>query len=255
MAMRVYYVYVYYDPRKNPAEPIYVGKGKGRRLLHHTACARNPLLERKISHIRDAGLEPIVIKEHNDLDHADAVKIEIELIAKYGRADQGTGTLCNFTDGGEGTYGYKHKPETKLLFSQQRKGKKQTDAQYLANISRRHTKEARAKISNATKGHRWHTPEQIAKIKLHNSTRIISDDTRALWSQQRRGKKQTPEHIQKVIDARAAADAKRKSEMTSEQWEAYLRSKHENKRGQKRSEETRAKMREAWARRRRATKP
>ena len=29
------YVYIYYDPRKTPLEPIYVGKGKNERFLDH----------------------------------------------------------------------------------------------------------------------------------------------------------------------------------------------------------------------------
>lgn len=115
------------------------------------------------------------------------MKLEKELIAKYGRIHLNTGTLCNLTEGGEGTIGYKHSEETKKLLSEQRKGKKQTSAQYVANCNRVISNETKEKQRIANKGHTRHTPEQIQKIIETNKTRIISEKTKKLWSKQRLG--------------------------------------------------------------------
>lgn len=42
---------------------------------------------------------------HEDITIEECLKIEVELILKYGRIDLGTGSLSNMTNGGEGTHG------------------------------------------------------------------------------------------------------------------------------------------------------
>lgn len=194
------YVYIYFDPRKNPIEPIYVGKGNKERVRDHLYDAHNIFLNRKIKGIRKAGLEPIIQLYVDDIDDNEALTIEENLISKYGKAHDKTGTLCNFIDGGKGgRKGFKHTEETKKLFSIQRKGKKQTEAQYKANCSRGISEETRKKISQANKGIFRGNREAIIN---YNKTRIISDYTRQLWSKQRKGVKQTKEHINKVKESR-----------------------------------------------------
>lgn len=191
--MNIYYVYIYYDPRKTPAEPIYVGKGHGDRMtIHINRQCYNPILRRKVNKIRSLGLEPVLEKFAENMSNEDACKLEMELIAKYGRLHLKTGTLCNLTEGGEGTVGYKHRPETLELYSQQRKGKKQTPAQYAANCNRVISDETRQKQSIASKGHSRHTNEQLDKIRTIRLGSKHSDETRELMSEQRKGKKQTP---------------------------------------------------------------
>jgi hypothetical protein len=182
------YVYIYYDPRKTPIEPIYVGKGKGKRMSFHKNRAQNPILKRKLDKIKDLGLEPIIEKFIDNISDEEALKIEIELITKYGRIDLNTGPLCNLTEGGDGTSGRIASEETKKLWSEQRKGKKQTEAQYEANCSRVVSEETKEKQRKASKGHSRHTPEQIKAIKESNSNRVIEDSTRKIWSEQRLGK-------------------------------------------------------------------
>ena len=184
-----YYVYIYYDPRKTPAEPIYVGKGHGDRYKHHiTKGAKNKHLANKLKKIDQAKLDPVIEFASTNMSPEDASSLEIELIAKFGRANKKEGTLCNFTDGGEGTPGYKHSEKTKQLFSEQRKGKKQTPAQYDANCNRDPiSDETREKMSKANKGHSRHTPEQIEIIKAYNQTREITDSMRTKWSETRLG--------------------------------------------------------------------
>lgn len=182
------YVYIYLDPRSNPPFPIYVGKGKGNRSQFHKTRANNPILKRKIDKIMALGLEPIIEIYKDNLTDDEALNLEIKLISEYGRIDLGTGTLCNLTEGGEGSSGRIASEETKKLWSEQRKGKKQTEAQYKANCNRTISEETRKKQSEANKGHSRHTPEQIQAIINHNKNKIVSDKTKELWSNQRKGK-------------------------------------------------------------------
>ncbi len=185
------YVYIYLDPRITPAEPIYIGKGSGKRANFHKTRANNPILKRKINKIKELGLEPIVEIYKDNISDNEALNLEIELILKFGRVDLGTGTLCNLTEGGEGSSGRIASEETKKLWSEQRKGKKQTPAQYEANCNRIISEETRKKQSDANKGHSRHTPEQIAKLKEFNTGKVFSEETKKLMSEQRKGKKQT----------------------------------------------------------------
>lgn len=172
----MFYVYIYFDPRKN-LEPIYVGKGTGKRMYHHLGKkCKNSILQRKIKKIKDSGLIPIVSKIIDNLTHEEASRIECEFIAIYGRINIKTGTLCNFTNGGEGTPGYKHKKETIDLFSAQRKGKKQTESQYKANCGRKpQTEESRVKRSIANKGRKRHSEYQLKILKDndHNAKEFL----------------------------------------------------------------------------------
>lgn len=187
------YVYIYYDPRKTPIEPIYIGKGIDDRMYHHVnKKCHNPILERKLTKIKELGLEPIIEKIQDNLSDEDALKLEIELISKYGRIDLETGTLCNLTEGGEGSSGRIVSDETKKIWSEQRKGKKQTEAQYAANCNRTMSEERKQELREQNKGKDFLTPEQREKIRLKSIGRTPSEETRKLWSEQRKGKKQTP---------------------------------------------------------------
>lgn len=215
-------------------------------MFWHARRGSNPLLKRKIAHIREIGLEPLIEKVAEGLSFADAALRERGLITKYGRVDLRRGTLCNFTDGGEGTPGFRHRAETRRLFSEQRKGKPQTEAQRQANRSRKQSPEVRARISAAQIGVSRATPESRAATRKSNMERTITDATRQRWSQTRRGRKQTPEHVRAVVAAKAQADAERRAAMTEEEWTAFRVKQHAPNVGSKRSDETRARMRAAW---------
>lgn len=110
-----FYVYILRDPRPGKdMQPFYVGKGKGERARDHLRVADdhyNPFMGRMISKMRKVGLEPLIeIVQHVDVE-TDAFRLEIELIAKYGRRDLKAGPLCNLTDGGEGVAGRVVGPE------------------------------------------------------------------------------------------------------------------------------------------------
>ncbi len=81
--------------------PYYIGKGRGKRAwvsAGRRGCSK-PVSDDQI----------LILKKN--LTEEEAFKHEVYLIAIFGRKDLGTGILYNFTDGGEGSSGYRHKPE------------------------------------------------------------------------------------------------------------------------------------------------
>lgn len=103
----MYYVYVIFDPRTSSPTPIYVGKGKGKRVRDHFGSSRagNKMLRRIIKKCGDASLPATYKIVERFTDEADAFAYEIALIKKYGRRDLGEGMLCNLSDGGLGGLG------------------------------------------------------------------------------------------------------------------------------------------------------
>jgi len=127
-----YYVYVYLNPMRPGSytyedlkfdfEPFYVGKGHGFRMYYHLTCkGKNYLKTRQIKRILNSGLEPKIIKLHDNLEEKKAFELEIEIIKKIGRIDKGTGCLTNLTDGGDGHSGLIQSDETKKKRAESRK--------------------------------------------------------------------------------------------------------------------------------------
>lgn len=134
MNMKLYYIYVYLDPRKPgdfkygnynfKYEPIYVGKGKNNRYKKHLYIYNNnnTRFYSKISSIINNGFEPIVeILFYNLSDETHSHTLEKNVIKRIGRIEN-NGTLTNLTDGGEGISGFKHTDEFKERMSKMTSG-------------------------------------------------------------------------------------------------------------------------------------
>lgn len=91
------YVYAYLRSKDSPngsaGTPYYIGKGKGKRIYEKHGVSV-PSDQTKI----------LILQE--GLTDKQAINLEIELIAKYGRLDAGTGILYNKTNGGDGSAGH-----------------------------------------------------------------------------------------------------------------------------------------------------
>jgi hypothetical protein len=94
MARGPYYVYALKDPRSNPAKPFYVGKGTGTRAWEHSLRVDSTPKGRRIAEIQNAGFQALVTKLVEDLDEAQAWKMEAEIIAAFGTESSG-GLLTN----------------------------------------------------------------------------------------------------------------------------------------------------------------
>lgn len=106
----------------------------------------------------------------------DAVRLEIEAIAAFGKIIDGTGPLCNLTDGGEGAEGFIHSEETRTKL-------RAAHARNPNRLDYLKTEEFRRKISELNKGNKY-------SLGLKPS-----DETRAKMSNSQKGK-----HGRKIIN-------------------------------------------------------
>ena len=108
---RVKKFYVYQLRLENSDAPFYVGKGSSDRVRAHFRPRSLKSKSRKNSIIRRAiasGEKVMSDVLAENMSESDAFAMEVELIKKYGRRDNGTGILANHTDGGDGSSGVKH---------------------------------------------------------------------------------------------------------------------------------------------------
>lgn len=165
-----FYCYIFFDPRNG--EAFYVGKGFGYRYTRHLKLTGpNIHLKNRIIAIRRDGQEPIVTP-YLTASENEAFDLEREFISLFGRRNLGTGTLCNYTDGGEGSSGRKgftHTEETKARIRAAMLGREMTD-------------EHRARIGAGRKGH-VNGPESIAKAL---AARLAPEKREALSKAMRR---------------------------------------------------------------------
>jgi len=148
--------------------PFYVGKGSGKRFyISKHLYSNQPFLERKIKKVGVNNIKTHFL--HENLVEEEAFSWEKYWIKYLGRRNNGTGQLCNITDGGEGVSGHTHSEETKkkisksLVGNQHAKGFVQSE-EHKRKISeatkgennpmynRKHSEEAKKKMSESTKG-------------------------------------------------------------------------------------------------------
>lgn len=198
---RSFYVYVADHPVTG--EPIYVGKGKGRRFAQHNPAAMaGKHVNRYLTNvIKKYGPVAFVIVQ-NGLTENEAFALERELIAKYGRVDIGTGTLSNRTDGGDGTTGYKHTAEWVAACREWNKRRVLTPESRArmsaASKGRKASAETRAKLSAFQRSRPKPSAETIRKMVESQRGRTYSVETRAKMSAARRGSKHSDDHKQKI---------------------------------------------------------
>ena len=206
VSMNIYYAYAY---NRLNGTPYYIGKGKDNRAYEKHTSVHVPKDKSRI------------VKLHENLSEENALAKEIELIAFYGRKDNGTGILRNLTDGGEGPSGRIPSDETRKKLSEAKTGEKHPmygrTGEKNPNYGKKLSDEHRRKLSEAQTGKK-HSAETLQKIsealageKSPNYGKTFSDETRRKISEAKTGKKHSFEHRRKNSEANKAAWARRTS--------------------------------------------
>ena len=107
---------LYRHIRLDKNEPFYIGIG----LTEKRAYSKKSRNRHWHNIVKQGYIVEIMLY---NLTWEEACDKEKEFIALYGRLDTGTGSLCNWTDGGEGSLNYKHSEESKQKISKSKKGK------------------------------------------------------------------------------------------------------------------------------------
>ncbi len=172
--------YLYRHIRLDKNEPFYIGIGSDSN--YKRANDKN---------LRSGYWQKILSKTEyrvdilfDDLTWEEACEKEIEFISIYGRRDLNNGTLCNMTNGGEGTLGRIATEETRRKIGIAQKGKINSP-------------ETRKKLSIANKG-RKHSEETKLKISKAQIGKIVSEESRAKLSKALTGIRLTDEHRAKL---------------------------------------------------------
>jgi hypothetical protein len=130
--------YLYRHIRLDKNEPFYIGIGSDNDYKRAYKKQGRSFRWKDIAYKVQYEVEILL----DGLTWEQACEKEIEFISLYGRADLNKGTLVNMTEGGEGTYGFKHtehnvqKLKNRLKGNQYNLGTKYSDntKKYLSNI-------------------------------------------------------------------------------------------------------------------------
>lgn len=152
--------YVYRHIRLDKNEPFYIGIGK---LPNHKRAyetqKRNEFWRNVVSKT-DYEVEILF----DNISWEEAQKKEIEFIALYGKRDNGTGTLVNIADGGEGSKGFKHTEEAKKKIAEESKNRIRKP---ISEKTKQKIRETLTSRVGSNKGFK-HTEETKLKLRLIN---------------------------------------------------------------------------------------
>jgi len=197
---------VYLHRRKDNNEVFYVGIGTSKKRPYQNT-GRNKYWHNIVNSV---GYSTEIT--HKDICKEEACAIEEYLISFYGRKDLGLGTLCNVTDGGDLNTGRIKSKESIEKHRLKIKGRKHTETTILNMSNSRkgcnnsffgksHTDISKYKMSLAAKK-RQLNPKAIEAMRLKNTGRKMSDESRAKLSNSRKGIVFTEEHKNKLRIAR-----------------------------------------------------
>ena len=116
--------YVYRHIRVDKNEVFYIGIGSDKFYRRAREKRLRNVLWNRIANKTNFEWEILF----DNVSWDEAANKEKEFIALYGKIIDGTGTLANFADGGEGTYGVFHTEATKLKIKDKRKIQPPTNA-------------------------------------------------------------------------------------------------------------------------------
>jgi len=199
--------YVYRHIRLDKNEPFYIGIGSDETYKRANSIKNRNIFWKRVSNKTEYEVE--ILCDNINWDEA-CIK-EKEFIKLYGRKDKNKGSLCNLTDGGDGSVGVLvseygkiqrsnfmktrvNKPisdETRLRLSKAKKGIKLTE-------------EHKLKIGRANKGVKKPNRSEIHRINLSlaHSGKKQSKESIAKRVLKTTGQKRNAETIEKMSQAR-----------------------------------------------------
>jgi len=145
--MNNFYIYIHF--RQDNLQPFYVGKGKGKRFLSNKS--RNKYWKHIVNKY---GYFPQIME--NNLTEEQAFEREKFYIEVLGREN-----LCNLTDGGDGTSGFKHSEEWKKNHSFMMSGNKNPNHKN----PWKHTIISKNKLSEKVKGKNNPNAKKVINIE------------------------------------------------------------------------------------------
>jgi len=223
-----FYTYVLWNPADDI--PFYVGKGSLRRVLMHfrgiEKCNRPKL--KMIQQLRERGVEPSVKYAYYGPDEQEAFRIEILLIATWGRRSDG-GILTNLHVGGKGRSGH----SGNLTDDGRRR---------IADAARRmprvvgtyhHSKEVRQKMSEIKMGKKRgaYSAEHRLHISESQMGKVISPEARVKMSAAKTGKPSASKGVKRrplssEHRAKISAGLKKSAKMKGSMWAPDRRRKN-----------------------------
>lgn len=197
--------YVYRHIRLDKNEPFYIGIGK---LPNHKRAyetqKRNEFWRNVVSKT-DYKVEILF----DNISWEEAQKKEIEFIALYGKRDNGTGTLVNIADGGEGSKGFKHTEEAKKKIAEESKNRIRKPISEKTKQKIRETLTGRV---GSNKGFK-HTEETKLKLRLINLGKTGPN----------KGKKMSEETKAKIRETKRLNPVIRKGNIVTEETKEKIR--------------------------------
>lgn len=175
---------LYRHIRLDKDEPFYIGIGISEKRAYSNKNRTNYW-----HNIANKGYDIEIL--FDNLSYDNAKKKEIEFINLYGRIDLGTGILCNMTNGGDGSNGFKHSKEALIKIGEKSKGRIKTPEQiekWRNNTNFKKSLEVREKISNSLTG-RKHTEERKENQRKAQLGKKLSEETKKKLSEYWKGRK------------------------------------------------------------------
>jgi group I intron endonuclease len=153
---------VYRHIRLDTNDVFYIGVGKNEKRAYEINFRRNSYWRNIIKNTKYK-----VEITHKDICYEEALSIEKYLISFYGRSNKNEGTLCNLTDGGEGTLG--------ILVSEETRNKFRGENNYM--FGKTHSEEVRERMVNIIT-EKMKNPEVRKRISDKKKGTITSENVK-----------------------------------------------------------------------------
>ncbi len=180
--------YLYRHIRLDKNQPFYIGIGSDETYKRAYSKHNRNKHWKNITSSINYEVEILL----DNLSWSEACKKEQEFILLYGRKDQNKGTLCNYTDGGEGVLGLQLSAESREKMRIAQTGKTQSPEQIAKRVikmsgsgnpwyGKKFSEEYRQKLSIAKKGKK-RDPELMKKLNEDTRKKVIDINTGLIYN-------------------------------------------------------------------------